>query len=121
MRNAKRLELLSSNILEVSRIESNALKLQRETLDINEKVRVVLEDSRSFIPDDKKVLIVFEPYREPLFVQADRARMFEVLSNLVRNAIKFIEKEGTITVRVEKERHRLCPCRHQRYGDWHRA
>jgi signal transduction histidine kinase len=62
----------------------------------------VLEDSRSFIPNEKKVLIVFEPNREPLFVQADRARMFEVLSNLIRNAIKFIEKEGTITIRVEK-------------------
>ncbi len=101
-RNAKRLELLSSNILEVSRIESNALKLQKETIDINEKIRTVLEDSRSFIPNEKKVLIVFEPHREPLFVQADRARMFEVLSNLIRNAIKFIEKEGTITIRVEK-------------------
>lgn len=102
-RNAKRLERLSSSILEVSRIESNTLKLQKETLNLNEKIRNVLDDSRSFIPADKKILIVFEPYSEPLYILADRERVFEVLSNLIRNAIKFIEKEGTITIRVEKK------------------
>lgn len=100
-RNAKRLARLTSDILEVSRIESNSLKLRREEFDLREKIRNVIEDTRSFIEDETKLHIVFEPPAEPVIVEADKSKLFEVTSNLLSNAIKFT-KEGTIIVTLEK-------------------
>lgn len=102
IRNAKRLARLSSDILEASRIESGSLRLQKERVNMNEKIKNVILDSRSF-NDEKKIEIVFEPVsKEPVFVEADKSRMFEVLSNLIKNAIKFTN-EGKIIVRLEQE------------------
>jgi signal transduction histidine kinase len=102
IRNAKRLERLSSDILEVSRIESQSLKLHRERVDMNKKIQNVVIDAKSFVPSGRKLEIVAELYKEPLYVFADKPRLFEVVSNLVNNAVKFTGS-GTITVRVEKE------------------
>jgi signal transduction histidine kinase len=102
-RNAKRLERLTSDILDVSRIESNALKLNVETIDLNEKIRTVVNDEMSAIPQGKELKIIFDQrQRAPLFVKGDKSRLFEVLSNLIGNAIKFTDSGGTITVTAEK-------------------
>jgi two-component system, OmpR family, sensor histidine kinase VicK len=102
-RNAKRLERLTSDILDVSRIESNALKLNVEVIDLNEKIRIVVNDEISAIPQGKKLKIIFDQRESaPLFVRGDKSRLFEVLSNLIGNAIKFTDSGGTITVTAEK-------------------
>jgi signal transduction histidine kinase len=101
-RNAKRLARLTTDILEVSRIESGSVKLRKEPIDLKVKVKNVIEDSRSFIQDASKVSIISESsISEPIMVEADKPRVFEVLSNLVRNAIKFTS-EGSIRVRLDK-------------------
>jgi two-component system sensor histidine kinase VicK len=102
-RNAKRLERLTSDILDASRIESNALKLNLELIDLNEKIRIVVNDERSTIPQGKNLEIIFDQKESaPLFVRADKLRLFEVLSNLIGNAIKFSDSGGTIIVTAEK-------------------
>ena len=102
-RNAKRLERLTSDILDVSRIESNALKLNLELIDLNEKIRTVVNDELSAIPQGKELKITFDQREStPLLVRGDKSRLFEVLSNLIRNAIKFTDSGGTITVTAEK-------------------
>lgn len=105
-RNAKRLQKLSSEILDATRIEAGTLKLNTETLDINEEVRNVIADAQSMIPDSKNIEIEFAPYKTatadhgesaddipPLLVNADRLRIFEVLSNLIKNAVKFSTRD----------------------------
>lgn len=102
-RNAKRLERLTSDILDVSRIESNALKLNLEGIDLNEKIRIVVNDEISAIPQGKELKIIFNQREStPLFIRGDKSRLFEVLSNLIGNAIKFTDSGGTITVTAEK-------------------
>jgi two-component system, OmpR family, sensor histidine kinase VicK len=102
-RNVKRLERLTSDILDVSRIESNALKLNVEVIDLNEKIRMVVNDEISAIPQGKELEIIFDQRESaPLFVRGDKSRLFEVLSNLIGNAIKFTDSGGTIIVTVEK-------------------
>jgi signal transduction histidine kinase len=121
-RNAKRLQKLSSEILDVTRIEAGTLKLDKEVMDINQKVRNVIADTTSLIPQDADIKIEFKPTvideagnPIPLLVNIDRLRMFEVLSNLVRNAIKYsYDGEGnssgssgdprTITITTERRR-----------------
>ena len=103
-RNAKRLERLTSDILDVSRIESNALKLNVEMIDLNEKIRTVVDDEMSVvIQQGKELRIIFDQReRTPLFVKGDKSRLFEVLSNLIGNAIKFTDSGGSITVTAER-------------------
>lgn len=103
VRNAKRLERLSADILDVSRIESQSLKLNKERVNLNEKIKNVIADVRSFIKEDQHLEILFEPKTtEAVMVEADKGRLFEVMSNLLKNAINFTE-EGAILVTLEQK------------------
>ena len=94
IRNAKRLARLSSDLLEVSRIESGTLNLKLETFDLNERIKTEIIDSNHVDPNLK---IDFRPSVESIIIEADKSRISEVISNLLANAIKFT-KEGTITL-----------------------
>ena len=104
-RNAKRLERLSSDILEVSRLESNSLKLNKEVVNLNKKIENVIADILPTIRDEQQVKIIFQPKNiedEPIMVEADKTRLFEVISNLLQNALKFT-KDGTILITLDKK------------------
>ncbi len=105
MRNAKRLQRLSQDILDASKIESGLLKLHKERFDINEKIKTVISDIENG-PDvymkNKDIKIVFEP-KESLYVYADKERIYQVIFNLLKNALKFTET-GTITITTEMKR-----------------
>jgi signal transduction histidine kinase len=102
VRNAKRLTTLIENILDVTRIENQSLSLRKERLNINGIILNILEEYES--RDNKKkdnVKIVFMP-KDDFFVEADKGRVMQVISNLMNNAIKFTLK-GTITVTTKKK------------------
>jgi len=103
-RNAKRLAQLTTDVLEVSRIESNSLGLRKQEIDLKVKIQNVIVDCKAFIEDGQSVNIVFEDLtgKAQIMVNADKSRLFEVLSNLIRNAIKFTE-DGVITVKLEQK------------------
>lgn len=102
-RNADRLVKLTSDILEASRIEARALKLRMEPVDLVEKIEGIMEDSKAFIEKGKDVQVVFHNRVGSQFViEADRTRLFEVLSNLIKNAIKFTEA-GVVAILLEKK------------------
>ncbi|MGI8719244.1 MAG: sensor histidine kinase [Nitrososphaeraceae archaeon] len=98
MRNARRLQRLSCDILDVSKIESSLLKLSKSPVELNEKIKTVINDIENGYDNqsNKKVKILFQP-KEPITVYADRDRIYQVLFNLLNNAMKFT-KYGTITV-----------------------
>ncbi len=106
-RNAVRLQSLTTSVLDVSRIESQTLKPNKEKFNINQKIRDAIDDLRS----RHQVKITFDdPKADTIVVEADKIRIYEVISNLLDNAIKFTQKnssssndgnspgEGTITV-----------------------
>ncbi len=105
MRNAKRLQRLSQDILDASKIESGLLRLHKERFDINEKIKTVISDIENGLDvymKNKDVKIVFEP-KERLYVYADKERIYQVIFNLLKNALKFTET-GTITITTEMKR-----------------
>jgi signal transduction histidine kinase len=85
-RNAKRLQALSENILDITKIESRTLKLKKEKFNINEKIRNVIEDIKS--KDDEIAIIFDEQKEDPIIVEADSIRIYQVISNLLNNALK---------------------------------
>jgi two-component system, OmpR family, sensor histidine kinase VicK len=90
MRNAVRLQGLANNILNVSRIESQTLKLNKEKFNIHEKIRNVVEDIKS--RGDEVEIVFADPKVDPIVVEADEIRIYEVISNLLTNATKFTPK-----------------------------
>jgi signal transduction histidine kinase len=103
-RNAKRLEKLTSNLLDVSRIENNkSLELSKENFDLVQKIRNVLHDIQTTQGEKADSLeIVYDTSDEPIMIEADKTRIFEVVSNLLRNAIRFTDS-GTITITSKVE------------------
>ncbi|MEW6603550.1 MAG: sensor histidine kinase [Thermoproteota archaeon] len=95
VRNAKRLEKLSSDILQVTRIESRSLALSKEIFDLNQKVRNVVADAQN--TSGKKIEFVVELPEPSIMVIADKPKIYEVISNLLGNAVKFT-REGKITI-----------------------
>jgi signal transduction histidine kinase len=104
IRNSKRLQRLSEDILDLTRIESQSLKLTKEEFDLNDVISSIVGDYRSLLIDDEDNInlnIVYEP--KSIILNADKERIAQVISNLLSNAIKFTTKEnGTIYVSADK-------------------
>ena len=98
-RNAKRLERLSSDILQVTRIEGNRLKLDKEVFDLNMKVQNVVHDTEATLAHAgaKKVSIKMNLSEMPLNIWADKSKIYEVVANLLGNAIKFTRAAAATT------------------------
>jgi signal transduction histidine kinase len=90
-------------MLDVARIESETLKLDKTSFDLNQKIENVVSDIKQQIGTDtnKKVRIEFEP-KDSITVSGDKARIFQVISNLLNNAIKFTD-DGIIIVNARKD------------------
>lgn len=115
VRNARRLERLSNDILDVSRIEAKKLRLNRETFDLNREIRDVVRDLHMNGSKIGDVQIAFKPSPTQdsiLMINADKSRIYEVLANIIGNAIKFtdhgsiviisaIGKDGAAIVRIK--------------------
>jgi len=99
IRNAKRLDRLAADILDVTNIEGKSLKLNKSTFDIDEILSELVTEYSRHIENDqsksKKVKILYEPIHQKIF--ADRYRITQVISNIINNAIKFTE-QGSISI-----------------------
>jgi len=104
LRNAIRLQRLTGDILDVTRIESQTLRLNKEEFDLNEVISNVIKDFKSQI-DSEKIKLVYEYSRvNNIIVNADKNRLNQVISNLISNSIKFSQGEwGIISITTKKE------------------
>lgn len=102
LRNAERLFSLVTNMLNIARIESQTMKLNKTVFDLNVKIQNVINDisQQTGLNNDDKVKIEFVPI-EKVDIIADKEKIFEVFANLVNNAIKFT-KQGTITIILKR-------------------
>ena len=100
-RNAKRLQTLIDNILDVTRIESQTLRLNKEPFNIHELISSVIEDYKDRIKGANVQLVLNNNNNNPIIVEADRDRIIQVLSNLLSNAIKFTD-QGEISINLSE-------------------
>ena len=107
-RNAIRLRNLTNNILDVSRIETGTLKLNKERINLNDKIKNVIKDisNTNLQVGQKGLTIQFLNDKNndgiEYYVNADKSRVFQVLSNLIDNAVKFSDINGVISISLNK-------------------
>jgi signal transduction histidine kinase len=98
-RSAIRLQRLTSDILDVTRIESHTLKLNKERFNLKDIITDLLEEYDAEV-DSGRIELIYEP--KDIFVLADKSRIIQIISNLLNNAIKFTQ-EGSIRVTTGKK------------------
>jgi len=108
IRNAKRLKRLASDILDITKIESQSLKLNKEKFNIKDVILSSISDIKAQItssnPEQLNNLhIIYNP--KDISVFADKNRITQVIFNLLSNSLKFTEN-GTITIEsyLEKDK-----------------
>ncbi|HEU4824516.1 MAG TPA: HAMP domain-containing sensor histidine kinase [Nitrososphaeraceae archaeon] len=119
IRNARRLNILTENLLDLAKIESKTLNLQKETFSIPEMIFDAISDMKSQLSshqvtvnieyndgsakDIQEDIIndisgkIMDRGGDAFLVEADKTRIMQVISNLLANAIKFTEK-GKIVI-----------------------
>jgi signal transduction histidine kinase len=118
VRSAKRLQRLSEDILDVTRIESHNLMLRKEKFNLNEIISNTISDTinQVIVKENKEnsVKLEFANSRDkgkgeggeqgnsPAIIEADKGRISQVVSNLLANAVKFTN-EGTVKVATAKK------------------
>jgi signal transduction histidine kinase len=104
IRNAKRLQRLTEDILDVAKIESRSLDLKKESFNLNDVLQNVIVDYNNQIAKDNKdnkLKLQLMESKKDIIIEADKDRITQVISNLTSNAIKFTN-EGSITISVGK-------------------
>ncbi|MGB6527844.1 MAG: ATP-binding protein [Candidatus Nitrosopolaris sp.] len=100
IRNAKRLQGLTEDVLDVTRIESKLLDLNKESFNLNDMILSAITDFNkevAKIHKDTNLKLEFIDSKESIFIKADKGRINQVISNLLSNVIKFT-KVGSVTV-----------------------
>ena len=105
IRNAKRLQQLTENILDVTKIENNSMELNKEEFILNKAVLESFTDFANQLSKEQKenVKLTVALDEGDVLVVADKHRINQVINNLLNNALKFT-KQGQITLSTEKEK-----------------
>jgi signal transduction histidine kinase len=104
-RNANRLQRLTNDILDVTRIESHTLKLRKEKFNLADLISNIVEDFKHDIQKKGSDTVLSYQPEHNLVVEADKERIMQVISNVLSNAIKFT-KQGSISINVMKKTNR---------------
>jgi signal transduction histidine kinase len=101
-RQAQYARRLVEDLLDISRISQGKLSLQKQPLELAEVVAHAIEASRPLMEARRHTLSVSVP-EEPIRLEADSARLTQVVVNLLNNAAKYTPEGGRITLTVEQE------------------
>jgi signal transduction histidine kinase len=115
IRNAKRLQHLTEGILDVAKIERQSLNLKYESFNLNDIITNAIDDITINLASSKKsqqgnvIKLAYQPHN--IFIEADKARITQVISNLLNNAVKFTEAkvneeegEGRAVININAEK-----------------
>lgn len=97
----KQLATLVENLLNVSRIERGALRLEIKATDWESLAKEILNEFTD-LAKQKKLRLIFKSEKNLPKVAVDKFRISEVLSNLLSNAINFT-KAGSVTIVIKKQ------------------
>jgi signal transduction histidine kinase/response regulator RpfG family c-di-GMP phosphodiesterase len=101
-RQATQLSNLVNDLLDVTRITRNKIRLQKQRLELNDLVRRAVEDNRTFF-ERNEVVLSFDLAPTPVLVSADATRVAQIVGNLLQNAAKFTSRGGRANISIVAE------------------
>ena len=105
-RNAKRLQNLTENILDVTKIESDRLKINRKIFNLNDTVTNLLADYKKEEQSKtyRQIKLFFSGNNDKsTTIDGDKERITQIISNLLSNAIKFTYEGGEISLHIKRD------------------
>ncbi|MBR2559810.1 MAG: HAMP domain-containing protein [Firmicutes bacterium] len=99
---ADRLNRLVDDMLTISRMQQKNIVLERADFDIVETARSLL-DSYDILAEQEGYEFIFDGEDEPVFVNGDKAKIKQVFSNLINNAVKYCGEDKVIIVSVKRD------------------
>ncbi len=102
---AERLVVVVSDLLDVARIQSGKMRIELSETDVTSLVAEVVA-AQSPTAEKKQIGVCAEGCKSPLMIKADSKRLYQVLTNLMSNAIKYT-RNGTITVSLSDLKDRI--------------
>ncbi len=97
-----RLTKLTNDILELTKFENHEIELNKENFDLNEMIRNILLSFETRMVD-KNVKVKVLLAKENTWVYADAQKIQRVIYNLLDNAVKFTNENGSITIETTYE------------------
>jgi len=94
-----RLEWLSTNLLDLSRIDAGIFPLDMREGDLREPVQVVVQ-AMSEVAVGRGIGLESSVPAEPVVMRFDRERIVQLLTNLIGNALKFTPRAGGVSVHL---------------------
>jgi len=101
-RQVSHMALLLDDLLDVARIMQDKIVLKMDCFDFSEIIDSAIETVYPLIESRKQELDVSRPDR-PMWVQGDRVRLTQALSNLLNNAAKYTHEGGKIALEMVQE------------------
>ena len=101
-RQVRHMTRLVDDLLDVSRVTRGLIELERSTLDLRSIIDEAVEQVRPQLMARRQRLALHLP-PQPLVVEGDRARLVQVMSNLLGNAVKYSHDEGPIDVSAQAQ------------------
>lgn len=92
---------LVDDLLDLNRITHDRLELRRSEVELSSVIQQAVEVARPLVDSAGHHLIVDLP-DEPIWLNADRARLAQLFGNLLNNSCKYTRPAGTISVRAER-------------------
>jgi two-component system sensor histidine kinase VicK len=107
LRNAKRLQRLQEDMLDVTRIEGGSMKIYKESFNLNELIFNVVQDLSTQLKDENRIKLDYKSDGD-VWVNADKNRIIQVISNLLDNAVKFT-RTGKVWVELKRKNSEKIP------------
>ncbi|MGZ8562098.1 MAG: ATP-binding protein [Candidatus Limnocylindria bacterium] len=92
-----RLEWMSTNLLDLSRIDAGIFPLDVRSGDLRDPIRSVVE-AHAELAEQRGVSLLSEVPPAPVMLRFDRERIVQLLTNLVGNGLKFTPRGGEVSV-----------------------
>jgi len=93
-----RLSQLIDDLLDLQKIEAGELKYRIRTIDVAEFVADAVRSNAGYANIGKVEIILDCEQSTPLLIEADEARLMQVMANMISNAVKFSDEGGVVRV-----------------------